>query len=50
MTVEGFKAWYLGGSDGIGLDESGVPMGAWLTTTFQEGIVVVCGTIVAWDI
>jgi hypothetical protein len=50
MVVEGFKARYPEGSDRIGLDKRGVPMGAWLTTTFPVGIVVACGTIVAWAI
>jgi hypothetical protein len=50
MGIEVFKALYPGGSDGIGLDESGVPMGAWLTTVFPVGIVVACGTIVEWAI
>jgi hypothetical protein len=34
----------------MGLDESGVPMGAWLATIFPVGIIVVCGTIVEWAI
>jgi hypothetical protein len=48
--MEVFKAWYLGGSDGIGLDGGGVPMGALLTTTFPVGIVIGCGTMVEWAI
>jgi hypothetical protein len=48
--IELFKALYRGGSDEMGLDESGVPMGAWLATVFPVGIVVVCGTIVEWAI
>jgi hypothetical protein len=39
LTMEGFSALYPRGSDEEGLDESGVPMGAWLTTTLPVGIV-----------
>jgi len=46
MIVVGFKSWYLGGSDRIGLEESGVPMGDWVTTILLMGIVVAFGTIV----
>jgi hypothetical protein len=50
MGIEVFKALYPGRSDEIGLDESGVPMGAWVTTVFSVGIVVARGTIVEWAI
>jgi hypothetical protein len=39
LTTKEFSALYLRGSDEEGLDESGVPMGAWLTTTLLMGIV-----------
>jgi hypothetical protein len=38
------------GSDGFGLDRSGVPIRALEITTFPVGIVVACGTIVEWAI
>ena len=50
MAIEVFKSLYPGGSHGMGLNESGVPMGAWVTTVFPMGIVIVCGTIVEWAI
>jgi len=50
IGIEAFKALYPRGSDGMGLDESGVPIGAWLATIFPVGIIVVCGTIVEWTI
>jgi hypothetical protein len=50
MGIEAFKALYPRGRDGMGLDKSGVPMGAWVTTVFPVGIVVACGTIVEWAI
>jgi hypothetical protein len=28
--IEAFNAWYLGGSVGVTLGESGVPIGSWL--------------------
>jgi hypothetical protein len=48
--MEVFRALYPGGSDGFGLDGSGVPIRAWEITTFPVGIVVACGTIVEWAI
>jgi hypothetical protein len=50
MGIELFKTLYPGGSDGIGLDENGVPMGAWVTIVFLVGIVIARGTIVEWAI
>jgi hypothetical protein len=48
MGIEAFKALYPRGSDGICLDERGVPIGGWLATVFPVGIIVVFGTIVEW--
>jgi hypothetical protein len=39
LTMEEFSALYPRGSDEEGLDDSGVPMGAWITTTLPVGIV-----------
>jgi len=39
LTTEEFGALYPRGSDEEGLDENGVPMGAWLTSTLPMGIV-----------
>jgi hypothetical protein len=39
LTAEGLSALYPRGSDEEGRDDSGVPMGAWLTTTLPVGIV-----------
>jgi hypothetical protein len=43
IGIEAFKKLYLRGSDAMVLDESHVPMGAWLAIVFQVGIVIVCG-------
>jgi hypothetical protein len=48
MGIKAFKALYPRGSDGIYLDESGVPIGCWLSTVFSVGIIIVFGTIVEW--
>ena len=48
MGIEEFEALYPRGSDGICLDERGVPIGGWLATVFPVGIIVVFGTIVEW--
>jgi hypothetical protein len=37
MGIEGFKELYPRGSDGIFLDESVVPIGAWLAIVFPMG-------------
>jgi hypothetical protein len=37
MGIENFKALYPRGSDGICLDEHGVPIGVWLATMFPVG-------------
>jgi hypothetical protein len=45
IETEVFKALYPGGSDGFGLDGSGVPIGFWVTTTFPVKSMVARGTI-----
>jgi hypothetical protein len=39
LTTKEFSALYPRGSDEEGIDDSGVPMGAWITTTLLVGIV-----------
>ena len=48
MGIEAFKALYPRGSDGIFLDEPGVPIGGSLDTLFPVGMIIVFGTIVEW--
>jgi hypothetical protein len=50
LTMKEFSSLYLRGSDEESLDDSGVLMGAFLTTTLPVGIVGTRGTIVEWAI
>jgi hypothetical protein len=48
MGIEEFKALYPRGSNGICLDECGVPIGGWIATVFSVGVILVFGNIVEW--
>jgi hypothetical protein len=50
IGMEVFRALYRGGSDGFGLDGSGVPIGAWVKIIFLVETVVAHGTIIEWAI
>jgi hypothetical protein len=50
IGIEAFKSLYPRGSDRMGLDGSGVPIGDFLATIFPVGIILVCGNIIEWAI